>query len=79
MNHFSTSEIAARAQNAVEPNHYAVVALDAAGRESRGWDFKLLTRAEAFADELRERHPKVEIWAQDEYARTIASTGSGRP
>ena len=33
----------ARGQNAVEPNHYAVVALDAAGRELRGWDFKLLT------------------------------------
>ena len=71
VSHCSTFKNVARGQNAVEPNHYAVVALDAAGRELRGWDFKLLTVAKAFANELRQRHSRMEILAQDTYARTL--------
>ena len=54
-----------------EPNHYAVVALDAAGLEFRGWDFKALDRAKAFAEHLRLKGLRVQVWARDEYGRRL--------
>ena len=38
----------------IEPNHYAVISLNPAGREMRGWDFKLLAMAKAIADSVRQ-------------------------
>jgi hypothetical protein len=55
-----------------EPNHYAVVLLDAAGVELRGWDFKTLDVAMTFSDKLRLKHLSVEVWARDEFGTTLA-------
>lgn len=55
----------------IEPNHYAVIALNPAGNEMCGWDFKLLAVAEAFANSVRQKHLRLEIWAQDEFGRAL--------
>jgi hypothetical protein len=61
----------------IEPNHYAVIALDPAGREMCGWDFKLLAVAKAFADRVRQKHLRLEIWAQDEFGRALGRRVAG--
>ncbi len=53
-------------------HHYAVVALSAAGSKLRGWDFKRLEMAIAFADRVREKYGRIEIWSRDEFARVLA-------
>lgn len=58
----------------IEPNHYAVIALNPVGKEMCGWDFKMLAVAKAFADSVRQKHLRLEIWARDEFGRAL-----GRP
>jgi hypothetical protein len=55
-----------------ERNHYAVVVLGRAGEELRGWDFKTLGLALAFANDARLKALRVEIWARDEWGRRLA-------
>ena len=55
-----------------ETNHYAVVELNAAGEELRGWDFKCLQAASTFAQSLRKRELAVEIWGRMRNAQTLA-------
>jgi hypothetical protein len=57
---------------ATEPNHYAVVTVDAAGLALRGWDFRTLDQAKTFGDQLCRRGLRVQVWACDEYGRRLA-------
>lgn len=61
----------------IEPNHYAVIALNPAGREMCGWDFKMLAVAKAFADSVRQKYLRLEIWAQDEFGRALGRRVAG--
>jgi hypothetical protein len=54
------------------PNHYAVLMLDRAGHELLGWDYKSLRVAKIFAEKLRRKASRVEVWARDKFGNRLA-------
>jgi hypothetical protein len=56
----------------LERNHYAVVAVDSAGLELRGWDFRTLDAAEKHGEQLRLKGLRIEVWSRDELGRKLA-------